>query len=131
MTVLSLPVNETLKATLSCLTPERGRTQTMNRPRLFDLNFRLFFQLGMREPEFAMAHRYVVYLDRAPQVLDRARREVLDACLSPSWPERFGLPHLRSPFIVVRSLARDFHSLANRYVWTQLRNDPSSMDEYL
>lgn len=131
MTCISLPVTGALRSTMSCLTPLRGRYLTENRPALFDMNFRLFFQLGLREPEFRLAHRYVDYLDRAPHVRDVERRQVLDACLGQSWPMRFGLPRMRSPFLVMRALARDFRSLAGRYVWQSLRDDPSSVDEYL
>lgn len=131
MQVTQLPVVNAIHATMASLVPARGRVLTNNRPRLFDLNFRMFFQQGLRQWEFDQARRYVSYLDRAQYERDEARRCFLDKHLGPSWPTRFGLPRLNVPFLVFRSLARDLENISRIYVWERLREEPDSVEEYL
>jgi hypothetical protein len=131
MQVTQLPVVNAIQATMSSLVPARGRVLTNNRPRLFDLNFRMFFQQGLRQQEFDQARRYVCYLDRAQYERDQARRRFLDDHLGPTWPTRFGLPRLNVPFLVFRSLARDLEIISKIYVWERLRSEPDSVEEYL
>jgi hypothetical protein len=129
--VIQLPVVNWLEGTMASLVPIRGRYLTQNRPMLFDLNYKMFFQQGLRQREFDATQRYVAYLNSAKDVRDATRRNILDQFLGPTWPARFGLPKLNVPFMVFRSLARDLDSIASTHVWVRLREEPDSVEEYL